>query len=307
MISKQITDSDMIILNSVESYLKSLGTPVGQRPEEKLVITQHARDILYSDIVQRVPRVASYLLTADMETDTFAQGLFKALSNHALDPVFIDILMQYLGKFNNAEENGVVGAFLVKVMDRHISDKKRTTTTSTKSSKKGDKVEETSVENNDMSEIKHIHSAINHLLGDMANIISTRCGNLTHNEALAIAACIAMNNKDTISEVIASDLPITAQLFDIVSDPSNLIKSTLLIEKEAFTKLTQNQTAFIDSLKRWVYDKLNIIPMQTCYQFLVATYGSVKPDTGKYLIQIKDCGKQYNNLLEVAKQLVNQK
>ena len=44
MISKQITDSDMIILQSVESYLKTLRTPVIQNPQEKLIVTQQARD-----------------------------------------------------------------------------------------------------------------------------------------------------------------------------------------------------------------------------------------------------------------------
>lgn len=306
MISKTITDSDMIILQSVESYLKNLGTPRSNYPQEQLIITQNARDYLYSDIVQRVPRVAAYLLGADMETDTVAQGLFMALSKHAMDPVFINILMQYLSKTNNAEENGVVGALLAKIMNKQIESKMaETTKTPTKKGEKGsDAVKDD--KKTDMSDIEHLQKAVNHLLGNLANIVCSRCGNLTHVESLAIAACIAMNNKDTIHEIIASDLPITAQLFDVVVDPTNLIKSALLIDKNSFPKMTQNQSAFIDSLKRWVYDKLNVIPTQTSYQFLVAAYGSIKPDVSRYLIQIKDCGTQYSNLLTVAKQLVNQ-
>lgn len=306
MIAKQITDSDMIILQSVESYLKSLGTPNNQHPQERLIVTQQARDYLYSDIVQRVPRVASYLLSSDMETDTVAQGLYYALSKHVMDPIFVNILMQYLAKVNNAEENGVVGALLAKIMSKYLESKTKQPEATTKP-KKGEKGSE-AIENNqqmDMSEIRHIQEAIDKLLGNLAAVICTRCGNVTHVEATAIAACIAMNNKDSITEIIASDLPITADVFNILTDPTNIIKGSLLLEKTEFTKLTKNQQAFVDSLTRWVFKKLNDIPMQTSYQFLVATYGSIKPDVSKYLIYIKDCSSAYPQLKEVAKQIVD--
>lgn len=312
MISKQITDSDMIILQSVESYLKTLRTPVIQNPQEKLIVTQQARDYLYSDIVQRVPRVAAYIMAADMETDTIAQGLFMALSKHVLDPVFIDILMQYLMKTNSAEENGIVGALLTKILNKHIESKTKpkpavTAPPSTKKDKDKDADKKpVEPEKIDLSDVAHIQRAINTLLGNLADIIITRCGNLTIPEATAIAACIAMNNTDTIKEIVASDLPITAQLFDVVQDPSNLIKASLLLNKADFVKLSKNQTTFMESLTRWVYDKLNIIPTQSSYQFLVATYGSIKPDVNNYYIQIKDCGMKYSNLYAVAKQLINQ-
>ena len=310
MISKQITDSDMIILQSVESYLKTLHTPVIQNPQEKLIVTQQARDYLYSDIVQRVPRVAAYIMGADMETDTIAQGLYMALSKHVLDPVFVDILMQYLMKTNNAEENGIVGALLTKILNKHIESKtKPTSVPSPKKDKEKDKdadKKSAEPEKLDLSDVAHIQSAINCLLGNLADIIITRCGNLTRPEATAIAACIAMNNTETINEIVASDLPITAQLFDIVQDPSNLIKAALLLKKSDFVKMSKNQTTFMESLTRWVYDKLNIIPTQSSYQFLVATYGSIKPEVQNYYIQIKDCGMKYSNLYAVAKQLINQ-
>lgn len=307
MISKQITDSDMIILQSVESYLKTLRTPVIQNPQEKLIVTQQARDYLYSDIVQRVPRVAAYIMGADMETDTIAQGLYMALSKHVLDPVFVDILMQYLMKANNPEENGVVGALLTKILNKYIESKtKPTTTTSKKDKDKDSDKKSAEPEKPDLSDIAHIQKAVNALLGNLSTIIVTRCGNLTMPEATAIAACIAMNNTETINEIVASDLPITAQLFDVVQDPSNLIKASLLLKKADFVKLSKNQSAFMESLTRWVYDKLNIIPTQSSYQFLVATYGSIKPDVKDYYIQIKDCGMKYSNLYAVSKQLINQ-
>lgn len=304
MIVNQITNSDMIVMQSVDSYLKTLNTPISQNPQERLIIFQKARDYLYSDIVQRVPRVAAYILSADMETDTTAQGLFVGLYNHSLTPEFVDILMQYLSRNNNPEENGVVGALLVKIMNRYI-EKNWKDPVKPKKGEKGSEKEETT--NNDMSAIKHIQDAVNHLLGNLASTICSHCGNLTHTESLAIAAAISMNNKDTIREIINSDLPVTADIFGVIENPTNIIRSSLLIEKTEFAKTTANQSAFIESLKRWVYQMLNALATLTSYQFLVATYGSIKPDVSKYLIQIKDCSReQYPNLHEVAKQIVNQ-
>lgn len=319
MIPNTITDTDMIVLENVESYLKNMGAPIPQNPQEALIIKQQARDYLYSDIVRRVPRIAAYLMSADMESDTIAQGLWFALSRHVMDPVFVEILLQHLAMQNNAEENGITGALLTKIMSKWLeqnfkgeASKPKTAEEKKKEAKKDAVVVNTvpviknEEQKPDLGAIKHIEYAINQLLGNLAGVVATRCGNLTHTEALSIAACIAMNNKDTIKEIIASDLPITAQLFDVVVDPSNLIKSALLLEKTEVLKNSTNQQAFLDSLKRWVFDKLNVIPTQTSYQFLVAAYGSVKPDVSKYYIQIKECGTQYSNLLVVAKQLINQ-
>ena len=110
MIPTRITDSDMIILQSVDSYIESQRIPTSQNPQEKLFVYQQARDFLYSDIVRRTPRVAAYILSADMENDTRAQGLNIALSHHLMDPVFVDILMQYLGKSGTADECRMTGA-----------------------------------------------------------------------------------------------------------------------------------------------------------------------------------------------------
>lgn len=297
--NKQITDSDMIVLQSVESYLKSLGTPINQHPQERLIVTQKARDFLYSDIVQRAPRIAAYLLSTDLETDTVGQGLYFAMSRHVMDPIFVNILMQFLARANNADENGVVGALLTKIMSKHIESKTKQTETK---SKKNDKEE---LQQMDMSDVAHIQKAIDQLLGSLADLVCAKCGNVTHVEATAIAACIAMNNKDSITEIVASDLPITADVFNILSNPGSIIKGALLLEKSEVTKLTKNQQAFLDSLSRWVFKKLNDISMQQCYQFLVATYGTMKPDVSKYFIYLKDCGNAYPQLREVAKQLID--
>lgn len=303
-----INDTDQVILNSVESYLRNVGAPLPTNPQEKLYVMQSARDALYSDIVQRVPRVAAYIMQNNLEEDQIAKGLFTALCKHAIDPIFIQLLMQYLAQRNDEEENGVTGALLAKIMNKLLDDKK-VTAKPVQTEKKSDKDKTTAVKAEEPTpntdDIKHIYEAVQCLLGNLASIIATRCGNVTVPEATAIAACIVMNNNDTIKEIMASDLPVSAQIFDIVKDPSNIIKSALNLNKADYVKLTNNQSNFIETLKKWVYEKLNQIPTQTSYQFIVAAYGSLKPDVSMKLIQLKDCGTQYSNLLAVAKQIVN--
>lgn len=299
MVVKTITDSDKIIVQSVDSYLSQMGPQQAFTQYDKALLTQHARDRLYSDIVHRIPRVAAYILSIDLEQDANAKGFLFAIEQHAMDPVFIDLLMQYLAQRNDQTENGIVGALLARIINKYLE---QNTVKTVEKPKKGEKTETAKT---DVGPIEHLRMAMNHLLGSMAGIITARAGNLNHNEALGIAACIAMNNRDTIIEVMKLDLPITAQLFNINQDPGQIVAAALLLEKKDFTKLTANQTAFIDSLKRWVYERLNGIPTHTMYQWLISVYGSAKPDVSKYLINIKDCGTQFSNLMQIAKQLIN--
>ena len=307
--------SDAICLNTVESYLKTLNTPRNLPPEVHLNLVQNARDYLYSEIAQRVPTIAPKILSADLDLDERARALFLALYQHSMDPVFIKILMNYLGTLNKDGKNQtaclVTGALLGRIMNKYITDNtKQTTVTTTKDNNKKDKKEEvkevtTSESTSDFGSIKHIQDAVNMLLGEAANKVAMRCGNLTYAEALSIAACIATNNATTIKEIIASDLPITADVFDIIYNKNELMKAALLLEKKDFTKLTTNQQKFIDSLERWVFDKLEHNCTSTqCYNFLLSIYG-VKPDTNKYLINVRDCGTNYSNLLQVVRIMAN--
>lgn len=310
MVPNTITDSDMIILNSVESYIKSRNIPPYISPQEKLMVTQQARDTLYSDIVRRVPRVAGYLLQADMETDTKAQGLNMSLEKHALDPVFIDLLMQYLARENNAENNTVTGAYLAKIANRWIE--QNVSKETEKPTKKGDKTPPPppATDNADpIAPIKHIFYAVECLLGNMMRIITIKCCDLNDKQAMAVAACLATNNQETIKELISSDLPITADILDVYENPSNVIRSALLLEKtEIPATLNKNQTAFVDSLKRWVYKRLNDLNTQAIFQFLVATYGFASGvDVSTKFINPKECGTMYSSLLTVAKQMINNK
>ena len=307
MIANQITDSDMIILHSVESYLNKQGVR-STNPQEQLFLTQQARDYLYSEIVPRIPRVARYIMSVnDMSGDKVAEGLFLSISNHVMDPVFVNLLMMSLSRVNNPEDNGIVGAFLTKIMNK-IVERRVVTPPAEKVPSKKDKDKEKTAEpapkTPSYDDIEHIRRAINQLLSGLIHPIMMRCADITETEATAIAACIAMNNIDTVKQVIASNIPVTAQIFDIVTDPSEILRSALLLEEADYSKLTKNQEIFIDSLRVWVYNKLNIISALASYQFLVAVYGSVNPNLGKYLIQIRDCGSSYSTLRDVAKQFV---
>ena len=302
--------SDAVILNTVESYLRSLGTPRNLSPDVALNVMKSARDYLYSEIAQRVPAVAPKILSADLETNDQAKALYLALSEHAMDPVFIDILMKYLNSINhNNSDQGallVTGALLAKILSKYIGDQVETATKEKdKDKKKKDAGEADKNISIDVDKVAHLQDAVNALLGECANKVSMKCGNLTYKDALIVAACIATNNETTLTEIIESDLPITADVFDIIANKNEIIKAALLLEKKDFTKLTQNQEKFIESLERWVFDKLehNATPNQV-YNFLLSIYG-VRPDTNKYLINVRDCGTANSNLLQVVRLMTN--
>jgi hypothetical protein len=159
--------------------------------------------------------------------------------------------------------------------------------------------------------VKHIDAAINMLLGFMIAQVKAKCVNLNESECKAVAACLAINNSSTVIDLINSDLPVTADLFDIIlavyGSLDNIMRDVLLLEKtnaDLPTKLSTNQAAFVDSLKRWVYRNLQGIPIQQSYQFLVATYGAINNiDISNKLINLRDCGNQYPNIVELNKQL----
>lgn len=297
MVYSQMYPGDVNYLDTVETYLKKTGLPSGISPQERLVMIEEARNSLYSYDVQCIPRIAEKILTSDLETDQEARALWIATNHHVMDPIFVQFLMQFLASRNDPRLNGQVGALLSKVLDKFFEENFKKD-----EKKKG----EEEVPNFD--EVKHIQAAVEDLLGGAANAVQVKCGNLTHPEALFIAACIAMNSQESIKEILRSDLSITADIFNNLTDPDPIVKGALtLLKSDIPTKPTKNQTAFLDSLKRWLYQMLDTIPGGTsvCYQYLVGVYGSVKPDVSPYYIQIKDCGTTYTNLLTVAKQIVN--
>lgn len=295
--------SDINFLDSIDAYLNKIGAGGVTNPQERLALYEQARNTLYSYDVQMIGRVAEKILKADMETDTEAKALMIALYNHSLDPAFIQILTQYLEQRRDSRLNGLVGAVLTRVLDQYVREHYDMT-----KDKKDKKESKESAEIPKFDEINHIQIAIEQLLGPTADRVSVTCGNLKHTEALFIASCIAMESTASILELVNSELPITAKIFDGLDNPGNIIYAALTLKKADLpTKLSANQTAFLDSLKQFVYQKLERFNGGTTplYSYLVAVYGSVRPDVSPYWLQIKDCGTQYTNLLTVAKQIVN--
>jgi hypothetical protein len=81
-------------------------------------------------------------MTADMESDTVAQGLWFAISKHIMDPAFINLLMQYLSRNKNEEENAITGALLTKLLNKYMQENAPKETTK---SKKGDSKEKSAI------------------------------------------------------------------------------------------------------------------------------------------------------------------
>jgi hypothetical protein len=294
-------EGSVTFLDSIPSYLKKTGIQIdAMRPEQRLSVLEQARNSLYSYCAQVSPDVAKRILQSDLETDQEAQALMLAMYNHSMDPAFITILMQFLASRNDPSLNGVIGAVLVKVLSQYFE---------THTPKDKDKKKDGAQPEINTSEVKHIQGAVETLLGSMADLIVTTCGNMQHEEALAVAACLAMNNDQTIIELVNSNVPIKATIFDqILANPGGIIQGALLLKKSDLpTKLTPVQTEFLNSLKEWLYDMLDKKPEGSLqlYNYLVSVYGSVKPDLSPYYIQLKDCGTRFTNLIQVAKQISN--
>lgn len=287
-------------LDSIQSYMQKQRISVDtMRPEQRLSVIEQSRNCLYSYDAQIIGDVANRILQSDLDNDPDAQALMYAFYKHAQDPAFISIVLQYLATQNKPSLNGVVGAVLVKVLAKYYEEHAP--------KEKDKKKDDATVPS--YPEIKHIQAAVETLLGAMADQIVVSCGNMTHDSALAVAACLAMNNDQTIIEIIRSDLPIKASIFsDVLGNPGGIVQGALRLKKsDIHTKLTANQTEFLNSLKQWLYKMLDEKPEGNLqlYNYLVSVYGSVKPDLSPYYIQLKDCGTGYPNLITVAKQISN--
>lgn len=294
-------EGSVTFLDSIPSYLKKNGIQIdAMRPEQRLSVLEQARNSLYSYDAQVCPDIAKRILQSDLENDLDARALMLAMYNHSMDPAFITILMQFLASRNDPSLNGVVGAVLVKVLSQYHE---------THMPKDKDKKKDGSQPDIDTSEVRHIQGAVETLLGGIADQVMTTCGNMVHEEALSIAACLAMNNDQTIIELVNSNVPIKATIFDqILANPGGIIQGALLLKKADLpTKLTPVQTEFLNSLKEWLYEMLDKRPEGSLqlYNYLVSVYGSVKPDLSPYYIQLKDCGTRFTSLIQVAKQISN--
>lgn len=299
-----------LFMESVDSFMmKKGGIPANAVPQMRLEAYNACRRDLYSSDVQILPVVARIIIGSNLEENPEARALFDALYNHAMDPVFIMILKDAFDSRRCQDlilNRGLVGAVLMKVCDKYIREK-----VAEKEKDKKDKKEKDETPMN-LDDIAHIQKMVEYLLGDIADAVMNVCGNVTHTEGLVIAACLAMNSKETIKELIAADLPVSANIIHIAMrsyDLTGIIQGALLLEKsEVPVKPTSNQEKFLSSLKDWIFMRLNDCPTgpaQLYYFLKDGVYKSPKPDLTKYYIQIKDCGPRYTNLIQVAKQLTN--
>lgn len=308
-------------LNSVESYIKSQNMPTPTSPEEKLYIKENAKRPFYAHIVPAAPILMQYILEADMQTNQQAIALDYAYKNHILDPEFVSMLMQFLAQpAQTPGSRAAVGAYLALCMDAFVNETTKKTiqipqTITEKDKETGETVEKTVMIDKEVTEyvhkpedVKYITEAVQTLLGSTANWVQSEYPTLSDAAAIGVAAAVCTANAHSIKMLVDmnAEIAITAKVFDMLDNDgqNKIITAALELKKDDFQKLGNNQTAFIESLKRWVYGKLNFLDTSTCYQFLVSVYGSIKPtDLSTRLIYIKDCGTSYVNLLQVAKQL----
>lgn len=287
-----LMNSDDVCLETVESYMRKMGAPIPRTPQEELEIKQYYRDMLYSDIANRLPRVAAYLME---NNDDKAKGLSLALSRHAMDKFFVNIVMQRLATNGFLEDAHLVGALFITIVNNYFETHKST-------SKKDEEVEEQNKKN--VKETSHLMEAINVLLKDIIVRVKEICPGLNEQiEVPAVAGAIAVNNQSTLDELMNFKKQLTADIFEIYTDPDKIIRNALLMKKNNYLNLNATQKKFVDTLKDFVFKKLDELDMTQCYTYLLSVYQDYKPKTAEYLICITDVSKaQYPNLHEVVAQ-----
>lgn len=293
---------DHILTENVESLMakQQVGYPGGITPQQYAYAEEVTRQNFYLDAVPRVPRVIQYIFESDLDTDKTAAGLEYGIKNLLIyDPNFLVSLMTYLAQ-PTINPNGIaaVGAFMVKIMTEYADKLKEAADT------KKDKTEK--VEKDEEAEgIERISKNVGTLLRNVVEIVDINCPGLTETEKLATAAAIAMQNHQTLGILLQNDLPVTANLIDIIRNSGNnkgmnlVIASAFLLEKKDFPKLTENQEKFIDSLSTYVFKLINEKgPTEICALFgwIYGSYDCRNVDLEKYIIDPRACGTQYSRL-----------
>lgn len=315
IIPKIDLNRDSIILDSVESYMKKCGAKLASDPADRINQIAQFKSNLYSKDVERMPVYALYLLsTTNYETDSYAKGMYEAISHHVLDPEFITVLMEYLDNRRGVDapkERTLVGALLIEIVLDFYSKHAKPVKVE-KKDKKGKVIEETTTDvelsEEDRRVIEPAKRASMILTDGVSNAVKEICAEIPDELATVIGAVVSVGGKSAIMKILSLDVAITADVFNIALNDreviNSIIKEALLLEKEDFTKLTENQQTFMDSLKRYVFKSLNAIENpQRIYQFLVYAYGTQNPDKPqKYIINLNDCGPSYGYLHSVVKQ-----
>jgi hypothetical protein len=295
---------DHILTENVESLMakQQVGYPGGITPQQYAYAEEVTRQNFYLDAVPRVPRVIQYIFESDLDTDKTAAGLEYGIKNLLIyDPNFLVSLMTYLAQ-PTINPNGIaaVGAFMVKIMTEY-ADKLKEAAETKKDKDKTEKVEK----DEEAEGIERISKNVGTLLRNVVEIVDINCPGLTETEKLATAAAIAMQNHQTLGILLQNDLPVTANLIDIIRNSGNnkgmnlVIASAFLLEKKDFPKLTENQEKFIDSLSTYVFKLINEKgPTEICALFgwIYGSYDCRNVDLEKYIIDPRACGTQYSRL-----------
>ena len=302
--SVMLDPGDHILTENVESLMakQQIGYPGGITPQQYAYAEEVTRQNFYLDAVPRVPRVIQYIFESDLDTDKTAAGLEYGIKNLLVyDPNFLVSLMTYLAQ-PTINPNGIaaVGAFMVKIMTEY-ADKLKEAADTKKDKDKTEKVEK----DEEAEGIERISKNVGTLLRNVVEIVDINCPGLTETEKLATAAAIAMQNHQTLGILLQNDLPVTANLIDIIRNSGNnkgmnlVIASAFLLEKKDFPKLTENQEKFIDSLSTYVFKLINEKgPTEICALFgwIYGSYDCRNVDLEKYIIDPRACGTQYSRL-----------
>lgn len=299
-----IDPDDNILLETVESLMakQQLNYPGRLTPQQYAYAEEVTRQNFYTRAIPRVPRVVQYVFEADLETDKQAAAFEYGVKNLLVyDSGFLMSLMTYLAQPNiNPGGIAAVGAFMVKIINDYAERIKEGTKTDEK-----EKDEEA-------KGIERVSQNVGILLKNVVEVVEINCPGLSENEKLATAAAIAMQNHQTIGILIQNDLPVTANLLDIIRTSGNnramnlVVASAFLLEKKDFPKLTENQEKFIDSLTTYMFRLVNEKgPTEICALFgwIYDTYDGRQIDLEKYLIDPRGCGSQYMRLHTAAKSM----
>ena len=311
---------DTILMENVESLMakQQVGYPGGITPQQYAYAEEVTRQNFYLKAIPRVPRVVQYIFEADLDTDQKAAGLEYGLKNLLIyDANFLISLMTYLAQ-PNMNPNGIaaVGAFMVKIINEYAE--KTNGDDNKKTDEKGEKEKDTKDKDKDAEAegIERISKNVGTLLRNVVEIVDINCPGLSDSEKLATAAAIAMQNEQTIGILLQNNLPVTANLLDIIRNSGNnkgmnlVIASAFLLEKKDFPKLTENQEKFIDSLSTYVFKLVNEKGPTEINALFTWIYGSMdcrNIDLEKYIIDPRACGTQYSRLHATAKSMFSAK
>lgn len=307
-----------IVLHSVQSYMDARRIPKSTSPTDNIIQENVYRQQLYSEIAEFMPTYAYHILSHTGDDDPFSKGIREALIHHIQDREFIDITLQYLNGLRDTDapkQRAMVGSLLTDLILRYMNTIPKAEDDGKKKDKKDSKKEELSeAEQTALAIIEPARIAAANLLGGLTRTIQEACPELSDNDAIFIGGCMLMGtslhpNTACIKNIYDANIPVTADIFNIVRDDSEtfeaILSGALLLEASAFQKTGANQKAFIDSLKRWVYSTLDMVtdPVKL-HTFLVRVYQSVQLDVQTKLIKLNECGPTYPYLLNVAKQLI---